>query len=424
LERLVAYLRLFQLPAAAEQRQYPRYRASPLVVTTQAGRRLLAVSPQAQARGLRPGMSLWEARYRCPQVVALPEDQEKYRYFFSCAVELVGEYTPVVEPLPLEGIFSDLTGTGLLLGPPQQACRQLLARLRREWQLPACCGLGPNKLAARLAAALGEPAQVRHLGQQDLAREVAPLPLTALPGLAPAWRSRLGALGLRTLGEVAALPDQALLCSFGGEGLVLARLARGEDVEPVRPCHLPPSRRVQEVLPLEPGTDHPELLRAAALALCERLGRRLRQRGQAARALHVALGFRNHQERLLRHALPRPSALDADLFAAACALLGRLRLEGRQVCLLRLAAVGLQAERAGDQLAFAEMERLGGRGRRLAAAMDAICSRYGERLIGRAGARVPALRGTPKEAPTREYPPAARMEAATISTTAGRRGRR
>ena len=385
--RLVACLQLDHLPALAEQHQRPAHRASPLVVTTEAGRHVLAASPQALAARVRPGITTWEARLRCPGLVCVPEDQDKYRFFFSRALAVVGEYTPLVEPLPPGGMFADLTGTGLLFGPPERPCARMLASLRQELHLLARCGLGPNKLAARLACALADPGRVHSLGRQDLAREVSPLPLSALPGLSPTLRSRLAAMGLHTLGDLAALPDQALGQAFGPEGRLLASMVRGEDGDPVQPCQLPPAACLQELLALEPGTDDPRRLRSGVLALCERLGRRLRAASRGARSLHLGLGFRNHRELLLVAGFAGPTCLDGDLFAAAGRLLDRLRLQGRQVCLLRLAALGLRPQAPRAQFYLPLEEHPPARDRRLAVTLDAIRDRYGEQAISRAGGK-------------------------------------
>jgi len=392
-QRLIAYVDLPGLPAAVEQRQWPRWRGQPLVVTTEAGRRVLAASPEAGARGIRPGMTVWEACYRCPELGCVPEDQGKYRHFLARALAVAAEYTPAVEAAGSTGLWADLTGTGLLFGPPEGPCRRILARLEREVGARGRCGLGPSKTAARIAAGLAQIGGVRRLGEQDLVQELGALPVGMLPEAPEGLQEAMRALGLRTLGDLAALPPAEIGRAFGEAGEALARLARGEDEEPLRLGGPPAVRRLEELLPLEPGSDDPGTLRAGLLLLCERVGGRLREAGRTAGSLHLGFGFRNYRELEFIRRLSPPTCLEGALFAGAREVLERLRLQGRQVSLLRLTAVGLRRESVAGQLTLEMGAGMGPERRRvLAGAVDRVRGRYGEGALSLAGARRESVR--------------------------------
>ena len=204
-------------------------------------------SGAAEAFGLRAGMRLAEALSRCPGLILVPPDPARADGAWEAVLRGLEATGAAVEPgrageaffatAPLRAIHGGVEAT--------------LARARRALGQSARLAAGPSRLAAHAAARrararrpppiLGEPA-ARHL--------VAGLPVSALAD-ALAWPVRtdnggaarwerlnlpetLERLGVRTLGELAALPAAAVADRFGEPGLVALGIARGRE-EPLRP---------------------------------------------------------------------------------------------------------------------------------------------------------------------------------------------
>src|SRR5207245_8224474 len=109
------------------------------------------------------------------------------------------------------------------------------ARIRDDTQLTASVGIAPNKFLAKLASDLRKPDGLVVIEPHQVAEVLRPLPVGRLWGVGKKGEKRLHALGLHTIGQVAALPEQLLVDHFGEAGRHLWLLARGEDGRAVVP---------------------------------------------------------------------------------------------------------------------------------------------------------------------------------------------
>jgi nucleotidyltransferase/DNA polymerase involved in DNA repair len=142
--------------------------------------------------------------------------------------------TPLVEPLSLDEAFLDLRGC-VGRGAAPEAARRIKERVRAETGLAASVGVAASKFLARLAGDLGKPDGLLVVRPEEADAFLAPLPVGRLWGVGAAGERRLHALGLRTVGQVAALPERALEGHLGAAGRQLWLLARGQDDRPVVP---------------------------------------------------------------------------------------------------------------------------------------------------------------------------------------------
>ena len=231
-------------------------------------------SPAAEAFGVRAGLRLGEAMARCPALRLIPPDPAGVDEAWDRLLVRLEAIGAGVEPgAPGVGWF-DSRGLRALYGGSVEG---VIATTRRALGVPAKIGAAPVRFAALAAATRARPrrSEVAPRGQVALAAYLAPLPvelLSARPetALLPELLARFG---IRTLGEVAALPRDALADRFGPPGLVAGRLASGQD------GHLVPRRpveRIEEVLELPEAADGSQLERALELLIDRVLARRER----------------------------------------------------------------------------------------------------------------------------------------------------
>jgi protein ImuB len=238
-------------------------------------------SPAAEAFGVRAGLRLGEAMARCPALRLVPPDPAGVADAWDRLLSGMEAIGAAVEPgAPGVAWFDGRVLRGLYGG----SLEGVIATTRRALGVPARIGAAPVRFAALAAAtrARTRRAEVAPRGQVALAAYLAPLPvelLSARPETAelPALLSRFG---IRTLGEVAALPRDALADRFGPAGIVAGRLAAGQE------GHLVPRRpleRIEEVLELPEAADGSQLERALELLVDRVLARRER-RGRTVRS--------------------------------------------------------------------------------------------------------------------------------------------
>src|SRR6185503_18940075 len=238
--------------AAAAVRAEPALAGQPLVVLDEArpGRLVLEVAAAARALGIAPGMTEAAALARsggaiCRERVAAHEAAAQ-----SALLEVALAHSPRVEEGGPGEVYLDTAGLGALFGDEATLARRLAAATAAAG-LPARVGIAGSRVAACLAARWGAGAE--RVPPEGDAAYLAPAPL-ALLGLPVEMARRLERWGLRTLGELAALPARELFERLGAEGPRLQALARGEDPRPLLPWR--PPRRFEETRELDWAADN------------------------------------------------------------------------------------------------------------------------------------------------------------------------
>ena len=238
----------------------PELDGAPLVLSLPPGGRVAVAdaAPEAAERGIRPGMSLREASALCPEAVVLPPNPAREADAFERMVSALEALSPLVEPDPDEPgtCYVDLRGLERHHGPPAQAGQRLLAAVPPI--LRPRVGVAPGKFAARVAAGRAAPGGVRVVEPAAVTRFLAGAPVAWLPLPLETLR-RLERPGLRTLGDLAALPAPAVQARFGPAGRRAWELARGHDDERVLPPPCPEMVAEELDLPV-PATSRETLL--------------------------------------------------------------------------------------------------------------------------------------------------------------------
>jgi DNA polymerase IV len=367
--------------AAVEQRDRPELRGRPVVVGGaggSAGRGVVsAASYEARRFGIHSAMPLRTAAARCPEAVFLPVDGRKYAAVSRDVMEILGRFTPRVEPISIDEAFLDVAGSEALFGPPEAIARSIKQTIRSEVGLTASVGVASTKLVAKIASDLRKPDGLVIVAPGEEAAFLAPLPIGRLWGVGEKTRLALADFGVRTIGDLAAIPPDALRRRVGEHGAQLAERARGLDPSPVQ---LPQdARSVSHEHTFDVDTGDREVIERTLLGLSEGVAARLRAAGLRAGTVAVKVRDSEFATHTRQRTLPEPTDL-ADPIWRASVELARPLLRGIRVRLLGVAARGL-AEPA--QLAlFAAEEEL--RQRRRVEAVDAIRRRFGPRAVTRA----------------------------------------
>ena len=237
--RAIACVWIPQLPLRVEVLRHPAWDGRPLVLGGAPGERKVVqlCSPEAEAAGVRPGLPLREVVPLCPEAVVLQPDPVRVADVLDRLVADLQQVSPIVEAAAEaeEGfLFLDLRGLDRLYGSLdklEQAIRAAVPPLLRPR-----FGFGSGKFVAAAAARTVGASAARVLPADDTAAFLVPLSVRLLDGvLAPDVLHRLELLGLRTLGDLAALPLGAVQAELGPSGARAWRLANGRDSEPVVP---------------------------------------------------------------------------------------------------------------------------------------------------------------------------------------------
>ena len=321
-ERDVVHLDIAAFAVAVERVREPRLRGRPVVVAPPTPRGVvLAASFEARRVGVGRGMPVSRAARICRDVIVLTPDEPFYARAAAAVREILGRFTPLVEPASGGRWFLDLTGTRRLFGRPADAAARIAREVNGRLRLPAAVGVAVNKTVSRVAADETEPAGLLDVAHGDEASFLAPLPAVRLPGVAGDVKSTLSDLNIRIVREIAELDAGHLTLLFGRFGIVLHERALGIDPTPVRVPETEPA--VVEEAAFAEDTNDLSAIEAALFDLARRTGLALRRRGVSTGRLEVRIRYADGEKAAARADLREPADLDPHLFLEASRLLRR-----------------------------------------------------------------------------------------------------
>ena len=273
-------------------------------VADAAGRRLLAaVNPAAAGSGLAPGMPLADALSFHPALATAAAEPTEDAAALRRLAEWCRRYSPWTAPDGTDGVRVEITGSAHLWGGETALAADLAARLDRR-HLASRIAIADTVGAAWAMARFAEGKSLVILPSGDCRAALSPLPVEALR-LDPATAQGLRRVGLKRVGDLAAMPRDALTRRFGE--MVARRLdqAQGDLPEPLSPLGEAPTRRVRLSF-AEPIADPADLMRATE-RLVEDLVPRLAREGIGARRLDLAFHRIDGRVERIRLGTARPS---------------------------------------------------------------------------------------------------------------------
>lgn len=335
----------FELRAALRER--PRLALEPAALAPGPGEEPLLgpVTAAAELAGVKPGMRLGEALATCPSLVLVERDPAAVEREWEGVLLRLEDAGYAVEPMEHGVVVFETKGVERLYGGVQPALERALAAVGSGWA--PRIGAAGRRFTALAAASVARPGQILLVAEAEEESFLEPLPLSLLPMTADRY-AELEGLGLRSLGELAALPGGAVAERLGVEGRKAWRLARGGRKAKVRGRK--PASELAEALTFPEAVANELTLRRALGSLLERLLARPERAGRPFRKLALSArlvdGGSWRRVTTLRDATAEVSRLRS-------ALGSKLQELPAPILELRLEAVEL-AEHTGQQLALVE----------------------------------------------------------------------
>ena len=377
--RAILHVDMDAFYAAIEQRDRPELRGLPVIVGADprggSGRGVVATaSYEARPFGVASAMPISVAYRLCPKGVYLPVDMEKYCRVSVQVMEVLERFTDLIEPVSIDEAFLDVTGSRRRLGTGEAIARRLKEAIQAATALTASVGVAASKLVAKIASDMRKPDGLVVVPPGEEAAFMAPLPVRRLWGVGPKMEERLLKVGIRTIGDLAALDSRALDVRFGSHGHDLFLLARGIDDRPVL-ADPDRARSLGHEHTYGEDTRHPETLRRTLMSLADAVAARLRSHGLRART--VTLKYRDESFRTQTRAetLAAPSASGDILFRVAWRLFQGVH-GAKRVRLLGIHASGFGAHE--------QLDLFGGPTSPADRLRDAVTSKFGEGSLVRA----------------------------------------
>lgn len=375
MDRDILHITIPHFPIALARSITPRLRGRPVAVAAVHSRRAViqCVSPEARAEGVHEGLPVYRARRLCGALQVIPPDPGLTGSGARSLLKVVRHYSPLWEPAAPGRVFIDLTGSARLAGSGRDVAFRLEKEVENRLSLNGSIGVAGNKMVAGIASGRLYKPGICDVAKGSEAVFIAPLPVSALPGVGSAREQvMLSDLNLKLVGDVAALTVPQLALPFGAFAPLLHQRSCGQDPSPVRPPRRPLDVSEEATLAVEDNSDH--ALKAAIYLMAEGCGLRLRLSGRLAGKVLLTVfyadGAATTRTGSLAEAVDSDTALfdvADELFEKACSR--RVRVKGLRLACSRLSEPGGQMDLYRRDTP--------GRAERLQAAMDRARTRYG-----------------------------------------------
>ncbi len=367
--------------AAIEIRDNPELAGKPVIIGGKDPTKRGVVSTasyEARRFGIRSAMPLVEAYRRCPQGVFLDGNMKKYSIVSQNLMEILSNYTPLVEPLSLDEAFLDISGCQGLFGEPEEIAVKIKKEISEKLGLVASLGVAPNKFLAKLASDLEKPDGLVVITPEKVRETLDKLPVERLWGVGEKTAAALKERGINYIGQIARMEMKFLEAQLGSTGRLIWHLAQGIDDRPVEPEHEVKSVGREQTF-LEDICDL-NYLEAVLYYLAEDVGRRLRTKGLAGKVVTVKIRFKSFKTITRRKTLAEKTCWGADIFKAGKEIIKEQDLTGSYIRLVGISVSGLSKGNNNQPQLFSSEKKK--KEEQMISTIDRLKNKFGERIIG------------------------------------------
>jgi DNA polymerase IV len=235
--RVIFHIDMNSFYASVEQAHDPALKGKAIAIAGNVKERrgiIVTSSYEARAKGVYTTMNVGEALKKCPELILLPPDFEKYREASKAMFQLLRTYSPILEPVSIDEGYLDISELAKQRHPLEVA-KEIQLRILHELDLPCSIGIAPNKFLAKTASDMKKPMGITVLRKREVQEVLWPLPVIEMHGVGKRTAEKLNAHQLFTIGDLAAADEREMAKKFGKNGARLKLRANGIDDRPVDP---------------------------------------------------------------------------------------------------------------------------------------------------------------------------------------------
>ena len=387
MDRIILHCDINSFFASVELLDHPELRDMPVAVSGDPELRhgiILAKNQAAKACGVVTAETVWQARRKCPDLVLLPPQHEKYREFSRRLNRLYQEYTDMVEPFSIDESWLDVTASRALFGSGTQIADRIRHRVREELGITLSAGVSYNKIFAKMGSEYRKPDATTEITRSNYQQLLWPMPVNEMFFVGFATAERLKAADIHTIGDLALADTRMLERLLGKQGPLLRSYARGEDDSPVR--RYDQRNKIKSVgngITFRRNLTGEDDILTALTRLSDTVAGRLRKYQLKAGGVKVDIKDTQLKTISRQTQMTRPTNLADELRRTAMELIRSFWPSQKPIRLITLTAISLCDEAGEEQLSlFREENAAREKTESVERTMDAIRSRFGDSAIG------------------------------------------
>ena len=380
---------------SCEMTRQTQLRGKPAAVAGDPLRRtgiILAANYSARAYGVKTTMLVHEAQRLCPGIALVPPDHDFYEQKSREVMQLLRQFTPVVESNSIDEAWLDMTGCEKLSGKPLEAAQTIMQTINEKLDLWCSIGISDNKFLAKMASEMKKPQGITELWPENVPGKLWPLPVGAMYGVGQKTAEKLKRLGVATIGDLARLSQEFLVERFGKSGIVLFRHAHGLEDAPVLATDDDTVQSIGRSTTLSENISDLEKAKRILLELSDEVAATARKQDLKGQVVQITLKYTDFKV-ITRQSMVPATNLSQEVYLAGCTLLARNWDSSKPVRLIGISLGHFQKHKENRQLTLFDqidgnkenkaLEHVPQTGK-VDQAVDYIRERFGQNSITRA----------------------------------------
>ncbi len=365
---------------SVEQAIHPHLRGKPVVTGKERGI-IACASYEAKARGIRRGVSLWDARRLCPELIVLPSDYETYSIFSSRMFEIMRRYTPEVEEYSIDEGFADLTGMRQVFRKGyREIAADMQAAICRELELTVSIGLSLTKSLAKIGSDFRKPNGITAVPGNKLHQFLPNIPLSNVWGLGPNRVQLLKKYGVMTAWDYVCRDPKWITKLLHKPGLEIWNELRGTALLPINTAPWRPVASISKTKTFTAPSSDCHFIYAKLMRNLESACIKLRRHGLRAWEISVSLRLKDYTESGLTARLDRGVTLPQEVAHVVRELFDQLHAAGAEYRATGVILARLEDDRSRQYELFDDHARTQ-QARRLGEIIQIINGYYGKHRI-------------------------------------------
>lgn len=281
---------------SVEQAIHPHLKGQPVVSGKERGI-IACASYEAKALGIKRGISLWDARKICPELVILPSDYEAYSIFSKRMFEIMRRYTPLVEEYSIDEGFADITGMNNVLQKSyEEIARDMQRTIAAELGLTVSIGMSLTKSLAKIASDFHKPNGFTPVCGKHIHLFLQRVPLADVWGFGPSAQAKLKKMGLTTAYDFVQHTENWANRMLNKPGVERWHELRGTSLWPVNTAERPPQASLSKGKTFSKPSGDRAFIYAKLMRNAESAFIKLRRHQQMTEELSISIRRKDYQE--------------------------------------------------------------------------------------------------------------------------------
>lgn len=250
---------------------------------------VLAKSTAAKKFDIKTGEPIFKARKKCPNIVVVPPCHKLYSQYSNTMVQLLKEYTSLVEKYSIDECFLDFTDIKDIDKIYFKIAYDIKNRIKRELGFTVNIGISNNKLLAKMASDFKKPDRIHTLFQKEIKEKMWPLPVEELFMVGKATAQKLYELNINTIGDLALYDIGVLRYKLKNYGEIIWNYANGIENSDIKKDTEEDIKAISNSTTTKVDVKDIKTARMVIISLCESVAMRLRKSGNCCRIISVSM---------------------------------------------------------------------------------------------------------------------------------------